>query len=81
MKRRMIGYILFFFLILISIVSNVIVTFQEDLGISVMDVPKSLDGGLYVDTIYVKPWARLAPYAFGIIAGMFYFEYKGADRF
>ena len=80
MKHRMIGYIIFFFLILISVVSNVIVTFQEDLGISVMDVPKP-GGGLYVNTIYVKPWARLAPYAFGIVAGMFYFEYKGADRF
>ena len=79
-KNRRAGHLVFIFLVILSIIANILVTVKYELGISNNDGP-SAKGVFYADEIYIKPWTRVGVYAFGVLTGIFHWESKNHEKY
>jgi len=68
--KRKIAYSILILLTTLSVICNGVFTYAFDFGINASGNEK------YSNLLYSKPWTRFAPYGFGAIVGLLYFEYR-----
>lgn len=72
--HRYLGYALAYFILFGGILASFILSAINNMSINPVTDPN------YFQILYIRPWARIAPYQVGVLFGMFYFEWKHKER-
>ncbi|OMJ73564.1 hypothetical protein SteCoe_27728 [Stentor coeruleus] len=69
-KSRIYGWVLIFFTISFSILTTIIIAYDEHLEVNLLKTNPSS----YLNDFYYKPYCRIAPYLLGLLTGFIYYS-------